>query len=101
VWAKDQRSVNELAVELGCDRHTINNTVLAYGTPRVEDPSRIGHLDALGLGLGLDETLFARLGRWRTRHWSTSIVDVRRGLGGSRSLRCSPPRFRLPIRSIL
>ena len=27
------RSVNEVAVELGCDWHTINNTVLAYGTP--------------------------------------------------------------------
>ncbi|NCG25823.1 MAG: hypothetical protein GWP47_17030 [Actinobacteria bacterium] len=70
VWAKDQRSV-----ELGCDWHTINDTVLAYGTPLVEDPDRIGEVDALGL----DETLFARLGRWRTQHWSTSIVDVRRG----------------------
>ena len=29
--------------------------------------------------LGLDETLFARLGAWRTQAWSTSIVDVRQG----------------------
>ena len=79
-WVTEQvgrhkRSVNELAVELGCDWHTINDTVIAYGTPLVEDPARIGEVDALGL----DETLFARLGRWRRQAWSTSIVDVRRG----------------------
>ncbi|NLD76297.1 MAG: ISL3 family transposase [Acidimicrobiales bacterium] len=79
-WVTEQvgrhkRSVNEVAVELGCDWHTINDTVIAYGTPLVEDPDRIGDVDALGL----DETLFARLGRWRHQHWSTSIVDVRRG----------------------
>ena len=28
--------------------------------------------------LGLDETLFARLGPWRTQAWSTQFVDVRR-----------------------
>lgn len=27
------RTVNEIAVELGCDWHTINDTVVAYGTP--------------------------------------------------------------------
>ena len=32
----------------GCDWHTINDTVLAYGTPLVEDPDRIGPVDALG-----------------------------------------------------
>lgn len=79
-WVTEQvgrfrRSVNEIAVELGCDWHTINDTVIAYGTPLVDDPDRIGDVDALGL----DETLFARLGRWRTQHWSTQIVDVRRG----------------------
>ncbi len=79
-WVTEQvgrfhRSVNELAVELGCDWHTINDTVIAYGTPLVDDPARIGDVEALGL----DETLFARIGRWRTQHWSTSIVDVRRG----------------------
>lgn len=79
-WVTEQvgrhrRSVNELAVELGCDWHTINDTVIAYGTPLVDDPDRIGDVEALGL----DETLFARLGPWRTQHWSTSVVDVRRG----------------------
>ncbi len=79
-WVTEQvgrngRTVNEIAVELGCDWHTINDTVIAYGTPLIEDPERIGNVEALGL----DETLFARLGRWRRQQWSTSIVDVRRG----------------------
>lgn len=65
------RSVNEL----GCDWHTINNAVIVYGTALVEDPARIGEVTALGL----DEVLFARLGKWRTQHWSTQLVDVRRG----------------------
>ena len=79
-WVAEQvgrrgRTVNEIAVELGCDWHTINDTVIAYGTALVDDPDRIGDVEALGL----DETLFARLGRWRTQNWSTSVVDVRRG----------------------
>jgi transposase len=69
------RSVNEVAVELGCDWHTINDAVIAYGTALVDDPARIGEVTALGL----DEVLFARLGKWRTQHWSTQLVDVRRG----------------------
>jgi len=79
-WATEQvgrhgRTVNEIAVELGCDWHTINDTVIAYGTALVDDPDRIGAVTALGL----DETLFARVGPWRTQRWSTSIVDVRAG----------------------
>ncbi len=77
-WVTEQvgrsgRTVNEIAFGLGCDWHTINDTVIAYGSPLVEDPDRIGHVEALGL----DETLFARFGRWRRQQWSTSIVDVR------------------------
>lgn len=79
-WVTEQvgrrgRPVIDLARELGCDWHTINDTVIAYGTPLVEDPARIGVVEALGL----DEVLFARLGRWRTLQWSTSIVDVNAG----------------------
>ena len=36
------------------------------------DVERVGAVEALGL----DETLFGRQGRWRTRRWCTSIVDV-------------------------
>ncbi len=79
-WVTEQvgrrgRPVSDLARELGCDWHTINDTVIAYGEALVEDPARIGDVDALGL----DETLFARVGPWRTQAWSTSIVDVGAG----------------------
>jgi transposase len=69
------RTVAEVARELGCDWHTVNEAVIAYGTPLVEDPDRIGEVEALGL----DETLFCRRGRWRTQAWCTSIVDVSAG----------------------
>ena len=80
-WVTEQvgrwgRTVNEVAVELGCDWHTINDTVVAYGTALVDDdPDRIGSVTALGL----DETLFVRRGPWRRQLWCTSIVDVRAG----------------------
>ena len=79
-WVTEQvgrwgRTVNEVAVELGCDWHTVNDTVIAYGTALVDDPARIGAVTALGL----DEVLFVRLGPWRIQAWSTSIVDVEGG----------------------
>lgn len=79
-WVTEQvgrhgRTVNEIALELGCDWHTINDTVVAYGTALIEDPNRIGEPTALGL----DETLFARVGKRRRQSWSTSIVDVEAG----------------------
>lgn len=77
-WATIQvgrwgRTVNEVAVELGCDWHTINDTVTAWGAALLEaDVDRIGTVTAVGL----DETLFARRGRFRTQQWCTTIVDV-------------------------
>ena len=69
------RTVAEVAKELGCDWHTVNGAVIAYGAPLVEDPARIGPVTALGL----DETLFCRTGPWRRQLWCTSIVDVLAG----------------------
>ncbi|HEY5012288.1 MAG TPA: hypothetical protein VIK61_06230 [Acidimicrobiia bacterium] len=70
------RSVNELAGELECAWHTVNDAVIAYGEALVDDdPDRVGEPSALGL----DETLFVRLGEFHRQHWSTSIVDVRAG----------------------
>lgn len=71
---REGRTVAEVARQLGCDWHTVMDAVVAYGTPLIEDPDRIGPVTALGL----DETLFARTGRWRTQRWCTSIVDVAR-----------------------
>ena len=70
---RDGRAVSDVAAELGCDWHTVNKAVLSWGEALLTaDVDRVGAVEALGL----DETLFARQGRWRTRRWCTSIVDV-------------------------
>jgi len=70
------RTVAEVARELDCDWHTVNDTVLAYGRALLDaDTGRVGQVTAVGL----DETLFVRVGRWRTQAWATSIVDVTTG----------------------
>ena len=67
------RSVDEVAAELGCDWHTVNNEVVRWGEALLEaDTDRIGEVQAVGI----DETLFWRKGRWRTKVWCTSVVDV-------------------------
>ena len=67
------RSVDEVAGELGCDWHTVNNEVGRWGEALLEaDTDRVGTVQAVGV----DETLFWRKGRWRTKQWCTSVVDV-------------------------
>ena len=46
---------------------------VAIGEQLIDHP--VGNVNALGL----DETLFARVGKVRTQLWSTQIVDVGRG----------------------
>ena len=70
---QDGRSVSSVAGELGCDWHTVNDAVCAYGAPLVDDENRFGDVVALGL----DETLFYRKGPYHIQQWSTSIVDVK------------------------
>ncbi len=61
------RTVSEVARESRCDRHTVDDAVIAYGTALIDgNPDRIGEVTALGLG----ETLFHRQGRWHTRRWA-------------------------------
>ena len=69
------RSVAEVAKELGCDWHTVNDAVVRYGEALVEHPGRFGDVSALGL----DEVLFVRRGRYRRQEFATSIADVRAG----------------------
>ena len=69
------RSVNEVAEELGCDWHTINDVVLAYGEALVDHPGRFADVEALGL----DETAFVRSGPYYRTEFVTSIVDVKVG----------------------
>ncbi|WP_420612458.1 ISL3 family transposase [Candidatus Spongiisocius sp.] len=67
------RPVDEVATELGCGWHTVNNEVARWGEALLEaDTSRVGQVEAVGV----DETLFWRQGRWRTKVWCTSVVDV-------------------------
>lgn len=105
------RSVNEVAGDLGCDWHTVNDAVLAYGEALLEaDTDRVGQVDALGL----DETLFFRQGDRHIKQWCTSVVDV--GGAGRRAklveviegrtaakvsgwIDAQPPRWRQAIRS--
>ncbi len=79
-WATTQvgrhgRSVTEVAADLGADWHAVMDAVALFGEALIDDPNRIDTVTAVGL----DETLFARLGPFKTRAWSTQIVDVRRG----------------------
>lgn len=69
------RSVNEVAKELGCDWHTVNDAVVSYGGALVDHPDRFGTVEALGL----DEVLMVRRGPWRRQEFSTQVVDVGRG----------------------
>ena len=69
------RSVNEVAIDLGCDWHTVMDAVAAYGQVLIDDPDRFADVEAIGL----DETLMFRLGPWKRQQWSTQIVDVGRG----------------------
>lgn len=69
------RAVADVARDLGCGWHTVMDAVVAVGEQLIDHPDRIGNVNALGL----DETLFARVGKFRTQLWSTQIVDVRHG----------------------
>ncbi len=80
-WATRQvgehgRTVSEVAHDLVCDSHTVNDTVVEWGEALLSaDETRFDQVT----GLGLDETLFCRRGRWRAQAWATSIVDVGAG----------------------
>ena len=79
-WATRQagraRPVDEVAAELGCSWHRVNESVRYWGSALLEaDTARISQVEALGF----DETLMGRSGRFKDRAWSTSIVDVGRG----------------------
>ncbi len=70
------RSVAEVADALGCDWHTVNDAVVAYGEALIDaDDDRIGTVRALSV----DETLFWREGPRRIQRWSTQLVDARTG----------------------
>lgn len=61
---------------MACDWHTVNDTVVVYGTDLFDDdPDRFGVVTALGL----DEVLMVKVGARHRQEFSTQIVDVVRG----------------------
>jgi transposase len=79
-WVTEQvgrcaRSVSEVAKELGCDWHGVNDAVVRYGEALIDDPRRYGTVRALGL----DEVLFVLRGPFHRQEFSTSICDVTAG----------------------
>jgi transposase len=79
-WATFQvghhgRAVSEVALDLGCDWHTIMDAVLCYGEALVDHPERFADVASIGL----DEHLMVRVGDRRRTQFVTAIVDVDRG----------------------
>jgi transposase len=76
-WATEQvgrgRAVSDVAAELGCDWHTINDAVTTYGQALLTaDTKRV----TLTTAVGLDETSFVKLRGHRSRHYVTTVADV-------------------------
>ena len=70
------RAIKEIAAELGCNWHTAMAAVHRWGRALLEaDAGRVDGVTALGL----DEILMFRRGRYRDKHWGTTIVDARVG----------------------
>jgi transposase len=76
-WATRQvgggRTVNEVAAELACDWHTVNDAVITYGEALLAaDRKRLNKTTAIGL----DETSFVKLGEHSHTHYATTVADV-------------------------
>jgi len=76
-WATRQvgggRTVLEVANELACDWHTVNDAVITYGEALFEaDRKRMNRTSAIGL----DETSFVRLGTKAHTAYATTVADV-------------------------
>ena len=75
-WATQQvgtgRTVLEVAKELNCDWHTVNDAVTTYGEALLEaDKKRLNRTSAVGL----DETSFVKLGGHHASY-ATTVTDV-------------------------
>jgi len=76
-WATVQvgtgRTVQEVAGELDCDWHTVNDAVTTYGSALLKaDRKRLNKTTAIGL----DETSFIKLGSRGYRDYATTVADV-------------------------
>jgi transposase len=72
VQVGDGRTVSEVAAELDCDWHTVNDAVTTYGKALLEaDRKRLNQTSAIGL----DETAFVKA-KDRLKDYATTVVDV-------------------------
>jgi transposase len=76
-WATVQvgggRTVSEVAAELDCDWHTVNDAVTIYGEALLAaDRKRLNQTSAIAL----DETSFVRLGKKKHTSFATTVADV-------------------------
>jgi len=76
-WATVQvgggRTVSEVAAELACDWHTVNDAVTTYGTALLEaDRKRLNQTTAIGL----DETSFVKTKGQSHADYATTVADV-------------------------
>lgn len=76
-WATMQvgtgRAVSDVAGELSCDWHTVNDAVMTYGRALLAaDRRRLNATTAIGL----DETSFVKLRNRRGRAYATTVADV-------------------------
>ena len=82
------RGVCEPLATLGYDGHAVNDTIQAHGQLPVDDPERIGPIQATGK----DQTLSNRAGQCRTQQWATTFDSPLKPEGHemARYLRCGP-----------
>lgn len=76
-WATEQvgkgRPVSDVAKELACDWHTVNDAVTTYGEALLAaDTKRLTKTNAIGL----DETSFVKLRGFKGRQYATTVADV-------------------------
>ncbi|MCA1835619.1 MAG: ISL3 family transposase [Actinobacteria bacterium] len=79
---QDAASVAAVAREFGSGWRTAMTAVRDYGTPRVDDPTRLDGVEAIGV----DETAFQAASASRSTSFVTGIVDLTRGVGPARLL---------------
>jgi transposase len=72
----EAQAVSRVAAAFGVSWDTVWRAFQAHVTPLIDDPDRIGGVEALGI----DETAFLAATPAHSTLWATGLVDVRRGL---------------------
>ncbi len=69
----DGRTVSEVAAELSCDWHTVNDAVLTYGEALLAAARKRLSITS---AIGLDETSFVKHSGHAHPHYATTVADV-------------------------